>query len=85
MQRMAAVLLMCIAARINDNAPEIFGDRLRAANKFIVVDHASHATAGTFVAFPANHAALTLHPYIMIAADNVRWQRNFKFDLRSDL
>ena len=84
MQRMAAVLL--VHRRQNhDNAPEIFGDRLRAANKFIVVDHASHATAGAFVAFPANHAALTLHPYVMIAANNIRRQGNFKFDLRSDL
>ena len=58
---------------------------LCATNKLIVIDYASHATVGGLVALAANHAALTFHSYVVMAANYIRRQGNFKFDLRSDL
>src|SRR6185312_11371331 len=57
---------------------------LRSTHKLVVIDHASDSALVAFGLFSADHTSLAAHAHVLLAANNVRGERNLEFNVRSD-
>jgi hypothetical protein len=58
--------------------------KLRLANEIVRVNHTSYAVFVALTGVLSDYASLALHHYILVAAGQFWWQRNFKFNTGSN-